>query len=344
MIKREKGFFILLAGLAMLFSALVVLHFLQSAKIEQIVDENSNLRNKVSQIEENLYLDKSIESDIKIANEDFANFLTAIKGQRLLWDDFLDSKNNIYSNHSPASTSSVNANLVRLYSSLHLRCKNSGISFAQSNLDSDNVIGGPIESPTKFGFGFGSYEGFWPSFSKEEANLLDTQAKIVKEIIDALASSVSEDQNINLHYIKREAAGPVDSKHIGADLMYPLDDTFLVRRVNVIDSLAFEISFDGRTENARSFINQLRPPFSVRKFTTSRMGSMDESNLPSAFEGEEKSEIIPIIRNIRSVFTIHIEYITKVNFNIESFIKMLPKTGKDIEIYSTLLEQIKDTL
>ncbi len=344
MIRKEKGFLILLTGLTMLFSALLVLHVLQSSKIEQIVDENSNLRTKVSQIEQNLYLDKSIESDIKIANEDFTNFLTALKDQHLLWDDFFDSKNNIFSNHSTISTSSVNANLVRLYSSLHLRCKNSGISFSQSNLGTDDVDGGPTVSPSKFGFGFGSYEGFWPSFSKEEANLLDIQAKIVKEIIDALASSVSEGQSINLHHIKREVAGPVDSKHIGVDLMNPLDDTFLVRRANVIDSLTFEISFDGRTENARSFINQLRPPFSVRKFTTSRMGSMDDSNLPSAFEGEENPEIIPIIRNIRSVFTIHIEYITKVKFDIESLHKMLPKTGKEIGIYSTLLEQIKGTL
>ncbi len=120
MIRKEKGFLILLTGLTMLFSALLVLHVLQSSKIEQIVDENSNLRTKVSQIEQNLYLDKSIESDIKIANEDFTNFLTALKDQHLLWDDFFDSKNNIFSNHSTISTSSVNANLVRLYSSLHL--------------------------------------------------------------------------------------------------------------------------------------------------------------------------------------------------------------------------------
>ena len=66
-------------------------------------------------------------------------------------------------------------------------------------------------------FGLSSYDGFWPSFSKQEAKLLGAQSKIISMMIEYLANSSDEKYGITLVQIQRESAGSEDSNHIGDD-------------------------------------------------------------------------------------------------------------------------------
>ena len=159
-----------------------------------------------------------------------------------------------------------------------------------------------------------------PSFNREEANLLDIQSKIIKEIVEALSSSGSSEQSIELDYIKRESVGPTDKNFIGRDLVTLPDSKFLLRKEGFIDTFCFEISFTGITENARSFINQLSPPFSVRKIHVKRKGDLQNNVQSSTFDDvQDDDSILPIIRDIKSTFNIHLEYVKNVNFEFNNF-------------------------
>ena len=86
-------------------------------------------------------------------------------------------------------------------------------------------------------------------------------------------------QLLELEYIKREAVGKTDKKYIASDqvgiISNPITFTLFSSR-GVIQVSNF---FVGRTENARSFINQLRPPFSVRKIEAIRTTNYNDNNI-----------------------------------------------------------------
>ena len=65
----------------------------------------------------------------------------------------------------------------------------------------------------KYGFGLSSYDGFWPSFSKQEAKLLGVQGKIIALMIEYLANSSNEKYSITLVQIQRESVGSEDSNN-----------------------------------------------------------------------------------------------------------------------------------
>ena len=78
------------------------------------------------------------------------------------------------------------------------------------------------------------------------------------------------------------------------------------------DSYIFEVVFTGKTQNIRSFINQLRPPYSLRSIKVERPSSVDNQAGTNFFEDSPNSgqtDILPIIRDITSTFTIIVEYI-----------------------------------
>ena len=180
----------------------------------------------------------------------------------------------------------------------------------------------PDQVVESFGFGFKSYDGFWPSFDKEEANTIYIQSKIVKEIVQYYLSSF-DSESTNLISIKRESAGSTDSLHIQDDLFYPKSELSSLRSSNLLKSYLFEISFSGKTKNCRTFINQLLPPFSLRTLQVKRKTSNIEQSQINFFESTSNnsdSDILPIIRDISSIFTLEIEYVYDVSKDLSSWL------------------------
>ena len=64
---------------------------------------------------------------------------------------------------------------------------------------------------------FSAYDGFWPSFSKEEAKSIGVQAKIIKELVEFITQSAGESKGLSIIEILRESAGTVDQSHIEDD-------------------------------------------------------------------------------------------------------------------------------
>jgi len=338
MIKKEKYFFITLLFLIVIFCALIFLNILKSNEITDILEEINYIEEKINKTSEILFLDSSLEADLIVAKIEFNALLDSIKKQRSIWAEFVDKSVNISQAHEPTKPSNVNANLVRLYSFLSARCKDNGVlltkQVSRSILDTNTP-----DRASEFGFGFSSYSGFWPSFSQSEANTLDIQSKIIKQMVDALVTSTTQNQFIELNYIKREAVGPTDKKYIGSDLLELPSNNFLLRREGYIESMCFEISFTGRTENARSFINQLAPPFSVRKFIVNRIEEINESiSFEDPIDMSKGDSIIPIIRDIKSSFVIHLEYLTNVHFHARKIVDISEFTDSD----SIILKELHD--
>ena len=154
----------------------------------------------------------------------------------------------------------------------------------------------------------------------------------VAEIVDALEipqSTVSRHlkplKEINLISARREgtsvyySSGDLfrdeDFKHIGENQYITKPEVKLLRDSGLIDSYIFEVVFTGKTQNIRSFINQLRPPYSLRSIKVERPSVVDNQTGTNFFEDTQNSgqkDILPIIRDITSTFTIIVEYVFAV--------------------------------
>jgi hypothetical protein len=216
-----------------------------------------------------------------------------------------------------------------LYSSLRDLCSSNNITFKQATLsNSITNFGDPTTvDEEKYGFGLSSYDGFWPSFSKQEAKLLGVQSKIIATMVEYLANSSDEKYAITLVQIQRESAGSVDSNHIGDDELSSQNyESNLIRYEDKIGSFAFTVSFQSHTSHARSFINQLRTPFLVRDIKVNRSTISNESILAPGFaspfgeEEQKKSLQLPIVKDVKSTFTLLIEYIYEIDRDFENFI------------------------
>ena len=149
-----------------------------------------------------------------------------------------------------------------------------------SDLENRLIINQPFfdqesQKEKNFGFGFSAYDGFWPSFDKEEANTIFTQAKIIKELCDFLLGSFEPGESFSLLSIRREAAGEEDKKFIGETLYVNTNQCYLLRDSKLVDSYVFEISFTGKTKDCRTFVNQLRPPYCLRSLRVERQDLED---------------------------------------------------------------------
>jgi len=324
MIKKHKLFVISNILLILSFIFLLAAHFYIKSNLVNLRKENIAIVREIDDINKQLFLENSLGDDLKVAHSDNGILASQFRAYANFWEDFLAPSTNYFGDSSANSASSVSAYLTRLFTSLKIRCTTNSIklqSLNEGNLPS-SVVG-----DDKFGFGFSSYDGFWPSFDKKEANLLEKQAKVVNEVVDALASSTPPDRSITLHFIKREAVGTTDSKHIEKDMVSPIPSAFLIRNLASVKSYRFQVSFTGRTENARSFINQLRPPFSVRRlqafrsaeYTNSQSEVITPFNAPNDMVSNE-TDILPIIRDIKTRFEIDLEYIYHVPYNYKDLL------------------------
>ncbi len=324
MIKKHKIFVIINILLILLFIALLVGRFYINSNLSKISKENAEIVSEIDDTNKQLFLENSLGEDLDVAQRDNNILAKQFRSYANFWEDFLAVGQNYFVSTSANSASSVSAYLTRLFTSLKTRCATNSIKLQPLN---EVNLPSSVAGDEKFGFGFSSYDGFWPSFDKNEANLLEKQAKVVNEVIDALASSTSPDHSLILHFIKREAVGTTDRKHIDKDMVSPIPDAFLIRNLASAKSYRFQVSFTGRTENARSFINQLRPPFSVRRLQAFRsvedINKQPEAIIPFNSPKDTSSnevDILPIIRDIKTRFEIDLEYIYHVPYNFKDLL------------------------
>lgn len=322
MIKKHKGFLLVNLCALLVFVLFVLYYFILENELENLYAQTEKQLEDIVEIKTKLFLENSLEDDLALATSENKILLDRFKSHTNYWEHFLNPLDNVYLTHTPQSASGVNAYLNRLLPSLKNRCITNGVKPSASNAA---VFGEEANKVKEFGFGFSAYNGYWPSFDKSEASLIEIQAKIVNQIIDALASSTVDGQLLELEFIKREAVGITDKKYIASDLVGDITNQLLLRSSPHLESYRFQLSFVGRTENARSFINQLRPPVSVRKIEAIRTTNYNENtivdfnSLSNADVGG--SDILPIIRDIKTRFIIDLEYVYEILYQHSDFIK-----------------------
>ena len=94
----------------------------------------------------------------------------------------------------------------------------------------------------------------------------------------------------------------------------------------MIRSFAFTISFQSHTSHARSFINQLRAPFLVRDIKVNRSTITDEISSSTGLESpfgeieQKNSQHLPIVKDVKSTFSLLVEYIYEIDRDFETFV------------------------
>jgi hypothetical protein len=342
MMIKHRGFLLINLCALLALVILVIYYFFLRKDLENLYDQTEKQTEDLVEIKNKLFLENSLEGDLDLATSETKILLDRFKSHKNYWEHFLNPLDNIYHTHVPQSASGVNAYLNRLLPNLKNRCITNGVKLVANNT---TVFGDESAKRKEFGFGFSAYNGYWPSFDKAEASLIEIQAKIVNQIIDALVSSTVDGQLLELEFIKREAVGITDQKYIASDLIGNISNQLLLRNSPHVGSYRFQISFVGRTENARSFINQLRPPFSVRKIEAIRTTNHSENaiedfnSLSTADVGA--SDILPIIRDIKTRFIIDLEYVYEILYQHSDFIKWGGFSSTKTDSFQEILDTFK---
>ena len=336
----HKGFLLVNLFALLILILFTIYLFTLKSEVENLYDQTERQKEDLVEIKTKLFLENSLEGDLTLATSENKILLDRFKSNKNFWEHFLNPLDNVYLTHTPQSASGVNAYLNRLLPNLKNRCITNGVKPITNNTA---VFGDDPTKSKEFGFGFSAYSGYWPSFDKSEASLVEIQAKIVNQIIDALVSSTVDEQLLELEFIKREAVGITDKKYIASDLVGNISNQLLLRSSPLLESYRFQLSFVGRTENARSFINQIRPPFSVRKIeairTTNYNGNPNEDFNSLSTSDVGASDILPIIRDIKTRFIIDLEYVYKILYQHTDFIKW----GGFSSANNNSLQEILDT-
>ncbi len=342
MIQKHKWF--LLVNLCALIALviLVLYYFILKNDLDHLYKNSEKQTEELIEIKTKLFIENSLEADLDLAISENKILLDRFRSDTNYWDHFLNPLDNLYLAHSPQSASGVNAYLNRLLPNLKNRCITNGI---KPIFNEATILGDESGKVKEFGFGFSAYNGYWPSFDKSEASLIEIQAKIVSQIIDALASSTIDGQILELEFIKREAVGITDKKYIGSDLVGNISKSLLLRSSPLVDSYRFQLSFIGRTENARSFINQLSSPLSVRKIeairtTTDSENSIEDFNSQSTSDDSD-ADILPIIRDIKTRFIIDLEYVYEILYQHADFVNWGGFSSINNNFFQEILETFK---
>ena len=327
-LKRNKLFISILVLSLSLFISMQIISCNSSDNLEVIISSINKEAKLAQSYKEDLLHYEGLWEDSESAMQDLIKLSEIEKDQHRFWSVILNQSQNIFSTWKNKSQESINADLTKLYSRLRDNCSNNNIDLEKEEITSLNPFGGVGEkSDIKYGFGLSSYDGFWPSFSKEEAKLLGIQSKIISTLIEYLSESSSSEHRIKLIQILREPVGQEDNQHIATDkLIYKNLPTKLVRFGNEIKSFAFLIKFRCHTSHARSFINQLRPPFLLRDLIVSRSvvgiqpGESPTISSPfgNGINNNNFKTPLPIVKNVNSTFTLLIEYIYQVDRDFES--------------------------
>ncbi len=315
-----------------IFSTLAILSSGVSDDIEKVSTDMQREWSNQTFTQEELTSFQNLDNDTKLSMKELSSLANVEKKQTIFWKNILNSRENHMSKWSKRSPESVNADITRLFTSLRSRCLSAEIELPVSGSKSPTIgFGDTNKKPeNNYGFGFSAYDGFWPSFSEEEAKILGVQAKIVKEMVEFITQSTIESQKLSIVEILREVAGKIDLTHIENDqLTMGAEQQLLLREKGKLSSLIFLITIKGQSKHARNFMNQLRPPFMLRNLTVKRdlvqaePSRMVNDFTPNPFGGSDedfapsKKESLPIVKDVNSEFSFLIEYITEVNNGVE---------------------------
>lgn len=350
-LKQNKTFCLVILISLVLFIFL----FLFNSSVKNSLNETEskiNIANqKLDSINEELLLYTSLDTDHDTAVNNLAYLADIEKNQKVFWKSLLNEKENHYLGWKKRTPEAVNAEITKLFTNLRNQSNNAQLSLPSKDSSSDSGFLNTTETVAEtYGFGLSSYDGFWPNFNDEESMKLDIQGKIIKQIVGFLCNSTDDNYPIALLEIKREPVGTTDQKHIASDKIN-LDDKsgFLLRGNLELQSFVFELKFRSHTSHARSFVNQLRPPFLIRNFRVERLL---EDSQPSSFKGgagispfgdESEGEpsakkLLPVVTDVKSDFTILIEYLISPRKGISALNLIgLLKEGSDSETYVKFL-------
>lgn len=183
----------------------------------------------------------------------------------------------------------------------------------------------PIEIPEDFAFGFNRFklESKVPDDPKEIA-MLDKQ----RDILDFLISELFTTHPKGILAIKRQTAKQSDDNdfddYYGDSSIFNIGSSVTSKVDGAIDTIAFEISFSGKTNTLRGFLNRLAEferPIVVRSINVSRpnetikrrlnetdvdLESLTKEELEKLKEEEKRD---PIVTENISDFTLTLEYI-----------------------------------
>lgn len=328
-----KKYLLLFSIPFLILISLLVLSFAKISELESKEVDIINIKNDLSYVSNELEIEKLFTNDLNLANDELKQWIIRGNTQSKFWSEFINKEINTAYSHSPKSSSSVNTEVNKLLSYLSRTFDSRKVKLGTSKPSEASFLIPDAENKIKFGYGFSAYDGFWPSFDKEEANTILIQAKIVKEICEFLLGSFDIGETFALLSIKREAAGPEDKKHIGDSVYIKPNQTTCLRDSKLVSSHVFEISFTGKTRNCRTFINQLRAPYSLRSMQVTRQ-EINEAESQSGFSksaNAEESGILPIIRDISSKFTLEIEYVYKTNSTLHELASQVLPVDLDAE-------------
>ena len=183
----------------------------------------------------------------------------------------------------------------------------------------------PIEIPEDFAFGFDRFklESKVPNDPKEVA-MLDKQ----RDILDFLIGELFATHPTAVLAIKRQTARQFDDKdfddYYGDPSIFSIGSSVTSKVEGAIDPIAFQISFSGKTNTLRGFLNRLaefKRPIVVRSINVSRPNETikrrlneTEEDLESLSSEEleklkEEGNRDPIVTENISDFTLTLEYI-----------------------------------
>ena len=366
-LKQNKIFCLVIIISLILFIFLFVLNSSVKNSLNETELKINRANQNLDSINEELLLYTSLDSDYEKAVNNLAHLADIEKNQKVFWNSLLNEKENHYFGWKKRSPEAVNAEITKLFTNLRNQSNNAQLSIPSEESSSDSMFLNAGETVAEtYGFGLSSYDGFWPNFNDEESMKLDIQGKIIKQLVGFLCNSTDNTHPIALLHIKREAVGTTDQKHISSDKIN-LDEKFgfLLRGNIELQSFVFELKFRSHTSHARSFVNQLRPPFLIRNFMVERLL---EDSQPSSFQGgagispfgdESEGEptakkLLPVVTDVKSDFTILIEYLIsprkgistlnltellKDDANSETYVKFLADSGND-----KLIKEAQDLL
>lgn len=183
----------------------------------------------------------------------------------------------------------------------------------------------PIEVPNDFAFGFDRFkvESKVPN-QAEEIAMLDQQ----RVILDFLISELFATNPKSIIAVKRHSAKISDrdngnDDYYGDPSIFRINSSVTSKVEGAIDTIPFQISFSGKTNTLRSFLNRLAEferPIVVRSINVSRpkesiKSSYDEDEDEFALFEEEAEDLTeeqkrdPVVTENISEFTLTLEYI-----------------------------------
>ena len=363
---KQNLLYILLSTLCVsIFIVLIYLSFKLSTSTEILIDDAQNLNDDLYDITQQISYFDHVESDIIQVNEDLSYLANTEKELLLFLNYIFNEPENVFDKWSSKSAESVNASLTRLLPRLRKKCSESNIILPSSDI-ADSSAGlfqnnTPKSEESNFGFSFKSYDGFWPSFSTQEARKLGVQTEIVKELVDYLSLSTDDNHSVAILSLQRESVGEIDKSNIGGDVINISDiRNDLLRDVNEIESYVFKLSIQTQTVPLRKLFNKLRPPFLIREFN---IKPVEEQNVnefqtaqttpdPFSLEPSAEEKFLPIVSKVDSKVDLIIEYVISSNRTLDSLFDKLSRrdeTQPEILLgwlesagHNSLLEKAKD--